>query len=138
MPNREFLPEEYHPISPRFKIGKGTKQGLEFVWDGAAMGPNGEILLIEDETSTIVNIHIEGHVSRVGLMLAEGIRVKSLIWVVNPKQFGRLWRIAEHWRWWMWETMQIPTPAFEYRSIDSTLLAFSAAKRGAFWRDENA
>ena len=90
----------------------------------------GDIILIEDEGSTIVNIHIQGHVSRIALMIAKGIKIKSLIWVVKQEEFGRLWNIAEGWRKALWADMQLPTPAFEYRSMDGNLIAFSGEING--------
>lgn len=138
MPVRNFIPKTYHPISPRFRIPlKGATKDIEFEWDGAAMNSMGEIILIEDEGSTIVNIHIQGHVSRIALMVARGMRIKSLIWVVKKEEFARLWTLAEGWRKLLWIDMQTPTPAFEYRALDGELIAFSGEINGNNSQENN-
>ena len=138
---QKYIPETYQPMNSRFRIPSpivgSMDKWIEFEWDGCAMGPNGEITLIEHEGNSIVNIHIQGHVSRVSLMLSKGFNIRTLVWVCKKEQFSRLWNLAESWKRLLCASMKLPMPVFEYRNLDGGLMAFSDEINGKMNQENN-
>jgi hypothetical protein len=59
-----------------------AKKEIKFFWDYAVITTDGDIIIIEEELSSISNLHIQGHLSRVIIMCNRGERIKKLIWIV--------------------------------------------------------
>lgn len=120
-----LLPSDYKVLSGKFSYqvpGNGT---MTFVWDGAAMAPDGSLVLIEEELTAPVNMHIQGHVARAAYMVAAGVRVRKLVWVVQPRHYSALWGIVEPWRMALRTTMAALPPPCEYWDQDGNCLGVS-------------
>tara|TARA_B100000029_G_C16787850_1_gene671857 strand:- start:75 stop:425 length:351 start_codon:yes stop_codon:yes gene_type:complete len=116
-------------MSGRFQFNTEKGDSLTFVWDGAAISDNGEIILIEEEISKPVDLHIQGHVSRAAMMLSRGFRIRKLVWVTRAEEFRSLYRIVESWRQVMMEDFGAPTPPCDYLDSEGTLMATSEMNR---------
>ena len=114
-----------HHMSGRFRFKTKKGQQMTFIWDGAAISKTGDVVLIEEELCSPVDIHIQGHLSRVAVMIAKGHRVRKLIWVTFPNQFRRLYNIVESWRQMLFECHQAITPPCDYLDQHGTLIAVS-------------
>jgi hypothetical protein len=125
-----FMPPGFVPISPHFEYDLGTTVGrLVFDWDGAALGPDSELLLIEKELTRPVVLHIQGHVSRATYMLARGEQIRKLIWIVREPDFQAIWRIVEPWRAALLASCGTPSPPCEYWTPEGVCLAISPTPR---------
>lgn len=113
-------------ISGEFTVPDGSDgNSLRFVWDGAALEPDGSVVLIEDELSNIVPIHIHGHLARAALMNAAGERISRILWVVQDEQFEALWSTVELWREAARNHLGIQTPPCEYQNPEGERLMVS-------------
>lgn len=124
MPSGSGIPGDYKRLSGRFTYGTPGDQ-MTFIWDGAAIGPDGDLVLIEEELAAPVNMHIQGHVARAGFMMAAGERIRKLVWVVTPNHFTALWGIVEPWRSALRRTLGVATPPCEYWGPNGTCLGVS-------------
>ncbi len=61
-----------------------------FVWDDAGIDENGQIVLLEEESSGIIPLHIEGHLARLKVMIAKGEAVGTVVWVIKEKDFTNM------------------------------------------------
>lgn len=121
-----YLEPEFVPLSPHFEYEFGDGGGrVVFDWDGAAIGPGGQLLIIEKELCRPVALHIQAHVSRAAFMLARGEKVRKLIWIVREADFSALWRIVEPWREALLRGHGVGSPPCEYWTPDGVYLAMS-------------
>ncbi len=94
-----YIPKGYRQIAGHFRyVVNGIGNGLVFEWDGAAVGPDGALVLIEAELTRPVPLHIQGHVARASMMVALGESIEKLIWIVPRRHFRMLYSIVEEWR----------------------------------------
>ena len=115
----------FQHMSGRFSHSTSAGHSMTFVWDGAAISEGGEILLIEEEICTPVELHVQGHVSRAALMINSGMRIRKIVWVTRDDEFHRLYRIVESWRHAMMEAFGARTPPCDYLDSEGTLMAAS-------------
>lgn len=108
------LPPDYKRISGRFSYSTIGAHDMTFIWDGAAIGPNGDLVLIEEELTAPVHVHIQGHVARAAFMVAAGERVSKLVWVVPARHFHALWSLVEPWRTALSKRLRVVSPHCEY------------------------
>ncbi len=66
----------------------GSKSLRTFVWDDAGIDERGYLVLVEEELTGLVPLHVEGHIARVKVMMARGESVGRVVWVVRPWRFG--------------------------------------------------
>ena len=102
---------------------------LEFQWDGAGIDASGDIVLFEHEGS-IVNMHIQGHLSRLAIMLAKGERVRKLVWITDEDEFSQLRQIVQSWNHCFFPLVGFESPVMEYRSLEGNLLAIDSMDGG--------
>lgn len=121
-----YLDRDYYPISGTFSytVG-GVANPLRFDWDAAAIGPNGDLILVEKELTRPVVLHIQGHVSRAAFMVARGEKVRKLVWVVRSEHFDALWNIVEPWRKVLTRDCGLQPPHSEYWTEDGMCLSIS-------------
>lgn len=115
----------FRHMSGKFRFSTAQGHNLTFVWDGAAISDDGEVLLIEEEISKPVDLHVQGHVSRAAMMLSRGLRIRKIVWVTRADEFRNLYRIVESWRHVMMEEFDAPTPPCDYLDSEGTLMAAS-------------
>ena len=112
-------------ISGKFTLTTHKYDDMVFIWDGAAISSDGKLILIEEELCTPVDLHIQGHVSRVAVMLAHGVNVTKVVWVTRPKDFDSLFRIVESWRNALFGSLRVSTPPCEYLDPSGAILGSS-------------
>lgn len=98
-----------------------SKNELEFRWDGAGVDREGNIVLLEEE-GTFSNLHIQGHLARVSLMITFGEPVKKLIWIVSKKKYPRLRNLVESWVSLSKNKLCLQFPTIEYRTKEGNRL----------------
>jgi hypothetical protein len=128
MSQAPYLDQNYCPISGTFSYTvDGVANSLRFDWDAAAVGPNGDLILVEKELTRPVVLHIQGHVSRAAFMVARGERIRKLVWIVRPEHFDALWSIVEPWRAVLVQDCGLHPPHSEYWTEDGLCLSISPA-----------
>lgn len=121
-----YLGSGLRPLSGRFWYAiVGGREKLEFRWDGAAIGEDGSIVLVEKELTRPVVLHIQGHVARAAFMVAAGDPVRKLVWVVRKHHFRLLWFAAERWRLALRNWTSFLPPPCEYWTPEGECLAVS-------------
>jgi hypothetical protein len=121
-----YIEAGFTPISGRFEYT--LEQGLGrllFDGDGAALGPRDEIILVEQELTRPVALHIQGHVARAAFMIGRGDHVRKLVWVVREADFQSLWQLVENWRAGLRSALRWDTPPCDYWSPTGECLAIS-------------
>ena len=113
-------------ISGRFRYQTSENQPLTFIWDGAAISEDGNLLLIEEEICSPVDIHIQGHVTRIAYQVKQGVQIHKVIWVTKREYLQRLMALVETWRQALVDAFEAQTPPCDYLSEDGTLLATSS------------
>ena len=99
------------------------KASLTFRWDGAGITREGDTVVIEEEKPPYSQLHIQGHLARIGVMLNQGERVKKLIWLVPSDAFVDLDRIVWSWIQMVGAGKSGRLPVIEYRNYDGRYLA---------------
>ena len=89
------------------------------------MNKDGELILIEHEGNSIVDIHIQSHVSRSAMMLKNGENITKLVWITPGQNYVRLRRIVEDWRSVLLNTFQALTPSCEYWDDKGNLISIT-------------
>lgn len=126
MPSNATIESGHRRMSGTFHVPDGAgRDELTFKWDGAALNQNGDIILIEDELTSIVPLHIQGHLARAALMNQAGDPISRLIWVVREDKFERLWSFVEPWRRAVSNHLGIETPPCEYQNPEGERLMVS-------------
>ena len=119
----------YTRISPKFTLTTHRNEELKMMWDGAFLSSDGEIVLIEEERCRPVEIHIQGHVARLGLMIHQGINVRKCIWVCEKVEFEQLKRIVESIRNALFGAWGVITPPCDYLDTDGKVMGHSGVVR---------
>ena len=123
---KKYLAGQYRPINPKFSYPvEGSNSKVTFIWDGAAVNKDGELILIEHEGNSIVDIHIQSHVSRSAMMLKNGENITKLVWITPGQNYVRLRRIVEDWRSVLLNTFQALTPSCEYWDDKGNLISIT-------------
>ncbi|SRR6266571_1532734 len=68
----------------------GSKSLRTFVWDDAGIDERGYLVLVEEELTGLVPLHVEGHIARVKVMMARGESVGRVVWVVRESDFQKM------------------------------------------------
>lgn len=125
-----YLPSSFVPISGHFQYPVPETAGtLVFDWDGAAIGPSDEVVLVEEEFSRPVVLHIQGHVARAAVMAEFGEKIRKVVWIVTESNFGEVWRIVETWCAVLRNRSGLTPPLNEYWTHDGICLAMSPRAR---------
>ena len=98
-----------------------TGEMLLFQWDGAAIDKDGSIVLIEEELCSPSSLHIQGHISRLVIMLHFKHNVKTLLWVTNDQNYPVLKKIVKIWVKFFSKACNIKLPTMEYCRPDGSL-----------------
>lgn len=123
---RKYVADQYRTINPKFSYPvKDTNSRVTFIWDGAAINKDGDLILIEHEGNSIVDIHIQSHVSRSAMMLKKGENITKLVWVTPNQNYPRLRRVVEDWRSILLNTFQASTPSCEYWNDRGNLISIT-------------
>lgn len=132
MASEPYLEPGFIRLSPHFEYDVGRGLGrLVFDWDGVAVGPGSELVLIEKELSRPVVLHVQGHASRAAFMLSRGERIRKLVWIVREQDFQALWHIVEPWRAALAAGFAAESPVCEYWTPEGICLAMSLRTRSA-------
>lgn len=127
-----YIPPGFIPISGHFEYRVPQAAGpLVFDWDGAAIGPSNEVVLVEEELSRPVVLHIQGHLARIAVMTRLGENVRKAVWIVTESNFVEVWRIVETWCAVLASLSELTPPLNEYWTRDGTCLAMSPRARSA-------
>jgi len=89
---------------------------LRFMWDGAGLDSNGELVLLEAELSPIQDWHIGLHVARLPIMLSEGCQIRELAWVTQQHLLPALMRSSRSWHYFISKASSLPLPKMSYWS----------------------
>lgn len=121
-----YIPPNFVPISGHFQYQVPETAGtLVFDWDGAAIGPSDEVVLVEEELSWPVVLHVQGHVARAAVMAEFGERIRKTVWIVTKTNFSAVWRIVETWCAVLRSRSGLLPPPNEYWTRDGVCLALS-------------
>lgn len=121
-----YIPEGFIPISGHFEYRiPSVMRPLVFDWDGAAIGPSDEVVIVEEELCQPVALHVQGHLARVAIMAELGERIRKTVWVVSQHNFDEVWRIVETWCEVLASLSEHTLPLNEYWTRDGDCLAMS-------------
>jgi hypothetical protein len=87
---------------------------MDFLWDGAGIDADGNVVVIEEELGPIVAAHIQSHLFRLLVMAALGESIAGLVWVVPENSFERLHRIVRIWSYGQERVSVSPLPLMRY------------------------
>lgn len=106
-------------------VDSATNYHLEFQWDGAGIDSFGRVVLIEEEESPPVPMHIQAHLARVALMVGIGEKISNVVWVVREEDVEELAKIVETWKIFHPYFSHVKLPPFCYLSQEGYFLYFS-------------
>ena len=104
-------------------FGSDKRLSLTFRWDGAGITREGETVVIEEEMPPFSPMHIQVHLARINVMLAQGEKINKLIWLVPAETYLDLDRIVLPWITLAGNSANVNFPTVEYRDYDGRYLA---------------
>jgi len=113
----KFSQKEFEYFDPT------SGRALKFDWDGAGTFADGSIALIEVELGEILDWHIQTHLSRLAVMVANDTLVKKLVWVINRGTLQTLKNIVDVWLTFFSPICKVKLPNIEYRATSGELLS---------------
>ncbi len=70
---------------------------IEYRWDGAGIDPQGELVVLEEESGPINSLHVYGHLARLQMMTVLGDPAVCVAWIVREDRVEGLRRIVRPW-----------------------------------------
>jgi len=95
---------------------------IVFEWDSAGISNAGGIVLIELELGGISDWHIQTHLCRLAVMIAQGTSVEKLVWVIDQGAFQSIKNQVNSWLAFFRPVCKVSLPNMEYRTPSGELL----------------
>ena len=95
---------------------------IVFEWDGAGISNAGGIVLIELELGGISVWHIQTHLCRLAVMIAQGTPVERLVWVIDQGVFQSIKNQVDLWLAFFRPVCKVSLPNMEYITPSGELL----------------
>ncbi len=92
-----------------------------FEWDAAGIANTGSIALIELELGGISDWHIQTHLCRLAVMIAQGTPVERLVWVIDRGVFQSMKNQVNSWLAFLRPVCKVSLPDMEYRTPSGEL-----------------
>jgi len=93
-----------------------------FERDAAGIANTGSIALIELELGGISDWHIQTHLCRLAVMIAQGTPVERLVWVIDRGVFQSMKNQVNSWLAFLRPVCKVSLPDMEYRTPSGELL----------------
>jgi hypothetical protein len=104
-------------------IYRALSPSLFFDWDGGAKSGDGSLVLVEAELSAPNALHMQGHLSRLAIMIALREPVAKMVWVVRRTDFRKYMGVVSSWVKCFQANLSIQFPPMEYRDPQGNLIA---------------
>src|SRR5437867_765838 len=100
-----------------------SPSNLIFDWDGGARSLDGSLVLVEAELSAPNAIHVQGHLSRLAIMVAFKEKISKIVWIVRRIDFRKYKRVVSAWAKCFQSMFSILFPPMEFRDPIGNLIA---------------